>query len=243
MRVIATCALLVAPVCVVVLPGCESSQSKSKRLAAQGRKALHETGLQVRRANPDVRPTDTKVLASKEGAAVAVVLQNASATGQLKVPVSIDVLGRNGKSVFKNDQPGLETALVSAPVVAPHGHFIWVNDQVAASGTPRSVKVRVGVGGTLRGKLPQIGVSSPTLSVDPVSGVEASGRLSNLSSVEQRELVVYGVARRGGHIVAAGRGQIPRLKAGAKKVPYHLFFIGDPRGARLTVEAPPTMVQ
>ena len=243
MRALAACAVLLTPICVVVLAGCESSQSRSKHLAAQGRKALNEKGLVIRRANPDVKPTATTVLATKDGAAVVVALRNSSPSGQLKVPISIDVLGRNGRSVFKNDQPGLQTALVSAAVLPGRGGFIWVNDQVAASGTPRSVKVRVGVGGKLRGKLPQIEVSPAKLAVDPVSGVEASGTLVNRSPIEQRELVVYGVAWRGGRIVAAGRGQVPRLKVGAKKVPYHLFFIGDPRGARVSVEAPPTVLQ
>ena len=47
----------------------------------------------------------------------------------------------------------------------------------------------------------------------------------------QRKLVIYGVARKGGSVVAAGRAQIKRLKPG-KRARYKIFFIGNPRGAR-----------
>lgn len=79
--------------------------------------------------------------------------------------------------------------------------------------------------------------------MDSASGVEASGTVVNRSRVEQRLLVVSCIARKGGRIVAAGRAQIERLKVGPKKVPYHVFFIGDPRGAQLSVSAPPTILE
>jgi hypothetical protein len=42
--------------------------------------------------------------------------------------------------------------------------------------------------------------------------------------------------------VAAGRSAIQRLKPG-QKLFYHVYFIGDPSGASLSVEAPPTVLQ
>jgi hypothetical protein len=50
------------------------------------------------------------------------------------------------------------------------------------------------------------------------------------------------VARRGPKVVAAGRSAIQRLRVG-KKGFYHVFFIGNPDGARLSVAAPPTVLQ
>jgi len=52
--------------------------------------------------------------------------------------------------------------------------------------------------------------------------------------------VVFAVARRGGRVVAAGRGQIPRLKPG-KRVRYQAFFIGNAHGAHVAVSAPPPL--
>jgi hypothetical protein len=51
------------------------------------------------------------------------------------------------------------------------------------------------------------------------------------------------VAREGGRIVAVGRGVIDRLKTDGKPVNFHIFFIGDPKGADLTVVAPPTTLE
>ncbi len=88
-------------------------------------------------------------------------------------------------------------------------------------------------------RVPRITVTRPRLEQDPVSGVAAVGFAANRSKVEQRKLVVFAVARKGGRVVAAGRAQINRLKPG-KRARYTIFFIGNPRGARISVEAPPT---
>ena len=44
----------------------------------------------------------------------------------------------------------------------------------------------------------------------------------------ERLRLLYVVARRGGKVVAAGRGAIEHLKAGGKPRHYDIFFIGDP---------------
>ena len=63
--------------------------------------------------------------------------------------------------------------------------------------------------------------------------------MRNRSEVDQRELVLYGVARKGGEIVAAGRAQVRRVKPGGS-ASFRMYFIGDPRGAELTISVPPT---
>ena len=131
--------------CPLALAGCESSQAKSKRLAKEGLKSLHEKGLHVSRENPDVKPVGTTLLRSKDGTAVVVLLRN-SQSGQKQVPVSIDVLGAGGKSVFKNNAGGLEPSLVGLPIVRARTDAVWVNDQVYPSTPPKSVRVKVGPG-------------------------------------------------------------------------------------------------
>jgi hypothetical protein len=234
------CCLVLA----VVAAGCESSQDKSARLAGNGGKAFEAKGLDVKHENPDVRVTTTTVLQDKNGAATVVVLHNSAPTFQVNVPISIDVLGNGRKTVFKNDAPGLEPSLVAAPLIEPKGDFIWVNDQVTATGPAKSVAVKVGraPGRPPSGKPPQLDVSTPKLKTDPVSGVEAAGTVTNRSKVVQRQLIVYCVAIRGTRVVAAGRSGIARLQPGKKK-PYHVYFIGNPAGARLSLSAPPTVLQ
>ena len=66
----------------------------------------------------------------------------------------------------------------------------------------------------------------------------AVGFAANRSKVEQRKLVIFAVARKGGRVVAAGRAQINRVKP--RKRTRYTIFIGNPRGARISPEAPPT---
>ena len=93
----------------------------------------------------------------------------------------------------------------------------------------------------ITGPPPKIETTNVKVTVDPVDGPEATGSIVNRSGVEQRKLTVFGVVRTGGKIVAAGRGQVNRLKA-HKKSRFQIFFIGDPRRGRLTVSAPPTVL-
>jgi hypothetical protein len=239
LRLAIACCVLAA-----LVPGCESSQDKSARLSKNGSKAFTAKGLDVKHENPDVKVTATTVLQDKNGAATVVVLHNAGPTPQVNVPISIDVFGQGKKSVFKNDAPGLEPSLVSAPLLQAKSDFIWVNDQVTASGAAKSVAVKIGraPGRPPSGKWPQLAVSPPKLTNDPVSGVEAAGTVTNKSKVEQRALIIYCVAIRGAKVVAAGRSGIARLVPGKKK-PYHVYFIGNPAGARLSLTAPPTVLQ
>jgi hypothetical protein len=238
-------ALACSTLLAILVAGCESSQDKSARLAKNGSKAFTQKGLDVKHQNPNVKVTATTVLQDKNGAATVVVLHNSAPTLQVNVPISIDVLGPGRKSVFKNDAPGLEPSLVSAPLIQPKGDFIWVNDQVTANGRPvTTVVAKIGRGPDRppSGKLPQLAVSPPKMKNDPVSGVEAYGTVTNNSKVEQRQLIVYCVAIRGNKVVAAGRSGIARLVPGKKKQ-YHVYFIGNPAGARLSLTAPPTVLQ
>jgi hypothetical protein len=231
--------LVVVGMAALALVACESTQDKSARLAKSGSTALKQEGLDVRKRNRDVKVVDTAVLQDVNGAAAVVVLRNTARAPLRGVPVEINVLGRSGKSVFRNNEAGLDPSLVGPSVLPPGTQFAWVHDQVVVYGKVGSVKVTPGrEEGTVNGKLPEIEWSEPRLQGDPVSGIEATGTISNRSDIDQRELIIYCVARKGGRIVAAGRGGIPRLRPGQTRN-YHIFFIGNPRGAELTLAAPP----
>ena len=228
----------------VLFAGCESTQDESARLEREGGGALggRQQGVVVTRRSDEVEVVSTEVLQDENGTAAVVRMRNNGATALAQVPVSIDVRAGGGRSVFRNDQAGLEPALVRVPLLRAGEEFTWVNDQVAAAGRPRAVRARVGEAKAVRTRPPRLSVSAPRLEQDPVSGVAAVGFAANRSRVEQRKLVIFAVARKSGRVVAAGRAQINRLKAG-KRARYTIFFIGDPRGARISLEAPPTSLK
>lgn len=228
------------------LTGCQSTKDRSAELEAQGGTTLlSEEGLKIERRNPDVEVTDTAVLSGSEGSnAVVVDLHNDSGQNLTEVPILIEVTNTKGKSFYKNDIPGIEPALAAVPYIPAHGDAEWVNDQVLGVGKPKSVKVTVGTGGgTWSGELPEIEVTEPRLKGDPVSGVSATGEVVNKTGEDQRRLLLYVVARKGGEVVAAGRGAIEHLKPERKKLKYTVFFVGDPAGADLKLSEFPALTK
>ena len=118
-----------------------------------------------------------------------------------------------------------------------------MNDQLQPNGEPKSVKVTVGVPAEpAPGQIPELAVSPPQLHEDS-SGIEVEGSVTNKSQIDQTDLVIFAVARSGGKVVAAGRGQVKKLKVGTAPGRYNIFFIGDPRGADVSVKAPPSVLQ
>jgi hypothetical protein len=232
-----------ATTAVVGLPACQSTQDRSAELEEEGATTLlAESGLKINKESSDVKVLSTKLLTDANGSVVVVALHNDSDRTLVDVPILIHVLDAKGKSVYSNDIPGVEAALAAVPFIPAGGDVEWVNDQVLAARPPKSVKVKVGEGGgSYSGTLPEIEVSTPRLQGDPVSGIEAAGDVVNRSGEEQGRLLLYVIARKGGRIVAAGRGAIEHLKAGTKPLHYDVFFIGDPTGAELQLTQFPTL--
>jgi hypothetical protein len=228
------------------LSACQSTKDKSAELEANGStQLLSEEGLEIEHRNPDVKVTSTAVLSGSEGSnAVVVDLHNDSGQNLTEVPILIEVTSSKGKPFYENGIPGIEPALASVPYIPAHGDAEWVNDQVLGVGKPKSVKVTVGTGGgTYSGEIPEIEVSKPTLAGDPVSGISATGDVVNKTGEDQRRLLVYVVARRGGEVIAAGRGAIEHLKPDRKKLKYTVFFVGDPNGADLKLSEFPALTK
>lgn len=226
------------------LAACESTQSRSAELEKEGGKELlSDAGLKIDKESSEVKVTSATVLGDANGTAVVVGLHNDSGKNLVDVPILIDVRDAKGKSIYRNDVPGVEPALASVPYIPAGGDTEWVNDQVLATGKPKSVKVKVGESSdSYSGKQPDIVVSPARIEGDPVSGIEATGTAVNKTGVDQDRLLLYAVARQGDEVVAAGRGAIEHLKAGTKPLHYDIFFIGDPTGAELEVTDFPTLL-
>ncbi len=226
----------------LVATGCESTQDKSAKIAEELGPVAQEKGLKISKRSKDVRVVSTEVLTDVNGSAVVVTLHNDSNADLVGVPISIDVLDKKGKSVYRNDVPGIEPALAAVPFIAAGSDADWVDDQVLTAGRPARVEVEVGEGGKpFEGTPPKVDVSAPSVEGDPYSGLLAGGNVVNESGEDIQRLLLYAVARRGSSIVAAGRGAIEPLKDKPKPVPYNIYFIGDPKGADVTVTDFPTL--
>lgn len=226
----------------LVATGCQSTQSKSAQIGEELGPVKQEKGLKIARKSKEVEVVSSTLLTDPAGSAVVVVVRNRSNRDLAKVPIGIDVLDGSGKSLYKNDLPGLESALTSIPYVEAGKEATWVHDQVLVTGKPKSVKVVVGEGGVpFGGEVPEFTVSEPKLEGDPYSGVVAGGNVENKSGEKVDRLLLYAVARKGDKVIAAGRGAIEKIKPEPKPLPYNVYFIGDPAGGEVEMSWFPTL--
>jgi hypothetical protein len=239
-RPFAVAPALVLALGALALSGCETTAEKSAKLERQAKRVTlqQQKGLTITRRSSSIEVLDATVLHSSERAAAVVTLRNRSAHAQRAVPIAIAVEDARGKTLFQNNEPGLEHALVSIPSIPAHETVVWVDDQLPTSGSPASVSARVGQAPDAAGQLPELTVGGVKLSEDPASGTIAEGTVTNRSRVAQSGLVLFAFARRAGRIVAAGRAVVPELNPGAS-APFQASLVGDARGASLQVFAPP----
>lgn len=234
--------LALAPLAVAAA-GCESTRAQAEKFTQQGDRAFAARGLSVGRQNRDVEIVERAVVSDVNGAAAVVVLKNRGARALADVPIALAVKGANGKVLWRNDAAGLEEGLTHAALLAPGQTVTWVNDQIllAPPARPAAVGARVGAGQPAPATAADvdIAVEGAQLEGDPASGVTVLARAVNRSDVAQENLVIAGVARRGGKVVAAGRAIVPRLRANDSER-FQIFFIGDPRDAELTFDAQPS---
>jgi hypothetical protein len=220
-----------------LLGSCETTAEESARLEKTVHHArLAERGLSIAKASTDIGVLGAVLVRGTEGAAAVVTLRNDSAHALRDVPIAITVKDAQGSTVFQNNAPGLETALTSLGSLPAYGVATWVDDQVPAIGDPVSVTAIVGVSPAVSGGLPEVEVASVHPS-DESGSATAAGAVRNRSSVTQRTLVVYTVARRAGRVVAAGRAILPEVSPAAS-VPFKTFLVGSPKGAALESSAP-----
>jgi len=227
----------------LALAGCESNQQRSAKLEkaavrqqreTRQRSALAQRGVSITHPSTKVKVIATAVVKGSEGSAAVVTVHNVSSTSLRDVPIQIDVRNAQGASIYTNSVPGLSATLASAALVPAHATLTWIDDQVQATGTPKSVAAKIGEG-------TPVGAPTPHLSTTGVHMTEghAEGNVVNHSPVDQQELVVDAVARRAGKIVAAGRAVLPTAPSG-NSTPFQIFFVGNPAGGQLEVNAPAT---
>jgi hypothetical protein len=237
-------ALLLVAAAAVGLSACQTTQELSAQRAKTAKKLVAEKGLSIGKVNPDVTIGATAIVQDANGIAAVVELRNKAAGAQARVPVLISVTDAKGKSLYRNNLAGLEDSLVSMALLERGQDAFWVNNQVTATGKPAKVQATVGMSkGKLPAKVPSLEISGVRLSSDSGSAT-AKGTIANKSKVAQKRVTIFCVARRGSRIVAAGRAIVDRVPpAGGKPTPFTVFFIGNPKGAKLSFSAPPTVLE
>jgi hypothetical protein len=232
--------LLLVPALAVT--GCESTQTTSKRLEKQGKGRLQQaTGVKVGAQNPDVKVTATAVLKDANGIAVVVALKNTSSRTQTQLPVGFTIKDAKGAKIYANDVSGLDPSLTSMALLRAGQEEYWVDNQILGGGAPKGVDVKVGhAKGVVPKGVPQLALTKLRRDRD-VSGEFVAGIVENHSKVEQRRLTIFSVARKGGKIVAAGRAVIDKLPPAPtpKPIRFSIYFIGNPKGAKLSFSVPP----
>lgn len=228
---------LVAPA--LALGGCEPTQTRSARLQREGGGLTEHRGLHIASSLAGVRVSGATVLHDANGTAVVVTLENRTARDLAQVPVAFSV--RAGRTVLRNDTPGLDPSLVTAPLLPRGRPTVWVDDQLPVTAGAGAVTFRVGRSdAAVPSRLPRIVLTAIRRQHD-ADGPYVTGVVQNRSGVTQRRLTIFCVARRGGRIVAAGRGIVDRLPPAPtpKPIRFTIYFIGNPTGAKLGFSAPP----
>lgn len=220
--------------------GCETTAEKSAKLekAAKHHTLAAERGLTIARASTVVKVLDTAFVHGREGSAAVVTLRNSSARTMRDVPISLVLKDAKGTTVYSNGTPGLAKTLTSVALLPAHGKIVWIDDQLQAP-SAASVAARVGEGTPASGQSPRLTIAETHLASESPGSSTLEGAVRNPSTTAQPELVIDAVARRGGHVVAAGRAVLASLEASAS-TPFQVFFVGSAAGAQLEVSAPAT---
>lgn len=228
-----------AIVLAIACSGCQSTREKSAKLQELAKHVvLASRGVEVSKESPNVKVLHHAVVGSREGTmAVVVDMRNTSSHALRLAPIEVTVRDAKGRVVYQNTGPGLQPSLSSVSLLESGKDTVWVDDQVQATGMAATAAVFVGEA-KVASKIPKLTVSGARLSEEAGSHIEW-GSVANVSSVTQQDLVVYAVARKGSKVVAAGRAVLPEVPAGAT-ASFQIYFVGDPKGAKVEVSAPPT---
>jgi hypothetical protein len=240
----------------LTLSACESTESESARLGREGAKLIASAGtVGTGGTDPDIRVGQVALVQGSGRTAAAVQLTNIGAGAQLGVPVLIDVRSSQGASLYRNDIQGLEPSLQQMPLLPAHASGWWVDDQVLASGTPSSVKVRVGAAKVSSPKATAAEPSSPSpsssgvqvsgisIGSEGIAGPYLTGSVVNHSGVAQHNMPIFAVALRGGRVVAAGRALVPNLLVSGhgSQTSFRIYLVGSPAGARIELTPAPNV--
>jgi hypothetical protein len=232
-------ALLPAAVSLVALAtavsGCATTQDANKRASIQADRTLaSRKPLVLRGSDPQVQVVRTSVVTGIDGSAVVVVLRNRGDAPVNDLPIEV---GQRGKGPL-NARPNVPYFQSHAPAIAPGAETTWV--YVTKDKVTGSAYARVGApaaGAPEAGDIPELDVSDSDPRDDSVVA-----KVENGTGIPQYGLDVYAVAQKGGRYVAAGRASVTHLGVD-QSTDLRLNLIGDAKGSRIQIYAPPTLFE
>jgi hypothetical protein len=244
------------------LAGCATTQQQSARLKVRAERLLASARpVFVAHAGPQVAVLATALLRGHgSSAAIVVRLRNRTRALVSDLPLTVGLRDPAGCVRALNRRAGLPYLQTHAPALAPGATAIWVFPFHARGALRGGPLARVGgvatlparaagdaaraSAGTAGGGATRAADALPRVTAT-VTGPPRDGRVAvtvaNDSGVPQYDLDVYALARRGRRLVAAGRASLAHLGTGARRT-ISIRLIGDLRGARVAVTAPPTLV-
>jgi hypothetical protein len=221
---------------------CQSTEQESAKIGREAKAApAAEAALKLGAANHDVQASQITLLSDAGRLAVAAKLTNTSGRAQVNVPLLVNVTGKGGKLLYSNKAGGVEPSLQRIALLRPHQSAWWVDDQVLTSQPALAAKLRVGSGPRARSsEFPELATSATRTARE--AGISTlSSSLVNHSSTGLGKVPVFGVALRGGRVVAAGRAVIGALpgRRGAS-VAFQMVLVGNPTGAQIELSPVPS---
>jgi hypothetical protein len=220
--------------------GCATTQDANKRASLQADRTLaSRKALVLHGTDPNVQVVRTSVVPGKDGSAIVVVLRNRGDEPVSDLPIEVGQRGGDPLNAGRN-VPYFQS---HAPAIAAGAETTWVYVTKEKIG-PAPAYARIGAPPALApkaGDVPELEVSDAG-SHDGNQGSSVVAEVSNGTGIPQYGVDVYAVARRGGRYVAAGRASLMHLGVD-QKAELTLNLIGDAKGSRIQIYAPPTLFE
>lgn len=212
----------------LVLAGCVTTQQRNERYKLRADRTLaSRKPLRVTQPSADIRVGRVTALRGRRGGAIVVELANRSPRALSDLPISVGV----GRSAL-NARGGLDFFQTHVAAIGAGARVTWVftTRRRIPRGRPFAV-----VGDAARSP-----AALPRITAAPARAGRAVVR--NATDVPQYGLPVYALGRRGARLVAAGRTTLEQLGTG-RSATVGIQMFGAPRGARIELEALPTIFE
>lgn len=220
----------------VALTGCESTFDKAAKLRAEQGTIADVVAVDINQTEGITAET-LAIIPSADGLMAAVVIEiSSTGPGLLWAPIEVKLLDSAGAEVGTNNVPGADTNLIHLPSLAQGEKTLYVNDQIAITGTPAEAKVTVAGEPVTAQLLPGLAVTKQVVTEDPSFGTTWTATVTNDTEVRQQQVIVQAILRDGKTITSAGIAIVAGLDPGAS-ADVQGFFIGTNKGT-LEVFAP-----
>ncbi len=205
------------------------------------RERAAQLSTRVTSANPLVTVARVATVSGGSATAFVVSVHNGSRRAVTDLPISVGYSLPGGRRVYLNAGTTLNYFEAHLPANFSGRSSVWIytaNTELPHRAHPFAL---IGSKAAAPALLTETNVRIQ-LSWTEVGAGSVRIKLDNPTSVPQYQLQVYAYAQRSGHYTAAANATVVDLGAGSKQN-LTLHLVGAPDGARLRIEAIPTILQ